>query len=178
MLRRNCRKTAEDLAQHPITFEPTPLIQRSSKVLALGSCFALRVKEFLLANGYAVLNEGDLRPWVINGRGEFDPRIYYNTFCIRYEFERVTGDFTQADDDYWEPHSNAARVFQDPYRRMLCAHDREALWSRIREVDAQMRRHILEAELVIITLGLTEVVGSSRVDLQACKLEYSIVSPK
>ena len=28
---------------------------------------------------------------------------------------------------------------------------------RIREVDVQMRRHILDAELVIITLGLTEV---------------------
>ena len=27
-------------------------------------------------------------------------------------------------------------------------------------------------------LGLSENVGSSRVDLQACKLEYSIVSPK
>ena len=27
-------------------------------------------------------------------------------------------------------------------------------------------------------LGQTLIVGSSRVDLQACKLEYSIVSPK
>ena len=31
---------------------------------------------------------------------------------------------------------------------------------------------------VLITETLPEVVGSSRVDLQACKLEYSIVSPK
>ena len=28
------------------------------------------------------------------------------------------------------------------------------------------------------SLGVLEAVGSSRVDLQACKLEYSIVSPK
>ncbi|HZZ74231.1 MAG TPA: GSCFA domain-containing protein [Pirellulales bacterium] len=157
MIRRNCRKTADTLVEHPITFAATPLIDKGSKVLALGSCFALRVKEFLLAHGYGVLNEGDLRPWANNGRAEFDPRIYYNTFCIRYELERLTGEFVQAEDDYWEPHSNAARLFQDPYRRMLCAPDRDALWSRIREVDAQMRQHLLAADLVIITLGLTEV---------------------
>ena len=30
----------------------------------------------------------------------------------------------------------------------------------------------------IVTIGGGSAVGSSRVDLQACKLEYSIVSPK
>ena len=168
MIRRNCRKTAEELAQHPITFEATHLIDKSSKVLALGSCFALRVKEFLLANGYGVLNEGDLQPQVVHGRKEFDPRIYYNTFCIRYEFERVTGDFLQNENDFWEPRDNVARVFQDPYRRMLCAIDREGLWNRIREVDQQMRQHILTADLVIITLGLTEVFFQPQNDNAIC----------
>ena len=32
--------------------------------------------------------------------------------------------------------------------------------------------------LLIIILLILIFVGSSRVDLQACKLEYSIVSPK
>jgi hypothetical protein len=157
MIRRNCRKLTETLAEHPITFEPRPLIDKRSKVLALGSCFALRVKEWLQANGYVVLNEGDLGPYDIRGRREFDPRIYYNTFCIRYEFERLVGLFKQADDDIWEPHQNAMRVYQDPYRRMLAAEDRDLAWQRIREVDAHMRQHILQADCVIITLGLTEV---------------------
>ena len=74
-IRRTCRKVSESLAEHPLTFEPTPLLDKSSKVLALGSCFALRVKEYLLSQGYGVLNEGDLRPHTIRGRGEFDPRI-------------------------------------------------------------------------------------------------------
>ena len=30
----------------------------------------------------------------------------------------------------------------------------------------------------VLVVGITGAVGSSRVDLQACKLEYSIVSPK
>jgi hypothetical protein len=157
MIRSTCRKLAESLDDHPITFESRRLIHRRSRVLALGSCFALRVKEWLLARDYTVLNEGDLRPWVVNGRAEFDPRIYYNTFCIRYEFERVAGQFVQQEDDVWEPHQTLQRVFQDPYRRMLIAADRQSLWLRIREVDVQMRKHIETADLVIITLGLTEV---------------------
>jgi GSCFA family len=157
MIRRECRKLADLLAEQPITFEPRPLIDKHSKVLALGSCFALRVKEWLLANGYAVLNEGDLGPYEIRGRREFDPRIYYNTHCIRYEFERVTGQFVQAEDDIWEPFQNTLRVYQDPYRRMLAGETRELLWERIRQVDEHMRRHILAADCVIITLGLTEV---------------------
>jgi hypothetical protein len=157
MIRRECRKLTDALAEHPITFEARPLIDKRAKVLALGSCFALRVKEWLLANGYAVLNEGDIGPYDICGRREFDPRIYYNTFCIRYEFERVVGQFAQADDDIWEPFQNSLRVYQDPYRRMLAGETRELLWQRIRQVDEHMRRHILAADCVIITLGLTEV---------------------
>jgi hypothetical protein len=157
MIRRQCRKLAETLTDFPITFESRPLIDKHSQVLALGSCFALRVKEWLIANGYRVLNEGDLEPILIRGRREFDPRIYYNTFCIRYEFERAAGLFAQADDDLWEPHQNALRVYQDPYRRMLAAEDRDLLWQRIRLVDEHMRRHILQADCVIVTLGLTEV---------------------
>jgi hypothetical protein len=157
MIRRQCRKLTESLADFPITFPSRPLIDKHSQVLALGSCFALRVKEWLLANSYSVLNEGDLEPTVIRGRREFDPRIYYNTFCIRYEFERAAGLFAQSEDDIWEPHQNALRVYQDPYRRMLAAEDRDLLWQRIRTVNEHMRRHILQADCVIITLGLTEV---------------------
>ncbi len=155
--RRTCRKLNESLAEHPLTFEPRGLITKDSKVLALGSCFALRVKEWLLAGGYAVLNEGDLPPITFRGRREFDPRIYYNTFCIRYEVERVSGEFVQSEDDIWEPHQNALRVYQDPYRRMLAAEERAVLRQRIRAVDEQMRLHIRTADCVIITLGLTEV---------------------
>ena len=39
----------------------------------------------------------------------------------------------------------------------------------------QIRRHV---DRLGVTLASSQVVGSSRVDLQACKLEYSIVSPK
>ena len=157
MIRRDCRKLTDALAEYPITCEPRPLIDKRAKVLALGSCFALRVKEWLLSSGYTVLNDGDLGPYEIRGRREFDPRIYYNTFCIRYEFERVAGQFVQADDDLWEPYQNSLRVYQDPYRRMLAAENRELLWQRIRQVDQQMRRHVLSADCLIITLGLTEV---------------------
>ena len=127
MIRRECRKLTRVAGRASNYVRKAPLIDQHAKVLALGSCFALRVKEWLLANGYAVLNEGDLGPYEIRGRREFDPRIYYNTFCIRYEFERVVGQFIQADDDIWEPFQNSLRVYQDPYRRMLVGETRTAV---------------------------------------------------
>ena len=41
-------------------------------------------------------------------------------------------------------------------------------------------RKVMEAEWTGVSFDLVDTggVGSSRVDLQACKLEYSIVSPK
>jgi hypothetical protein len=157
MIRRQSRKLAESLDKFPITFEPRPIIDRRSKLLVLGCCFALRVKEWLVANGFQVLNNTDLGPNIIRGRPEFDPRIYYNTFCTRYEFDRIAGEFSQDEDDIWEPHQNALKVYQDPYRRMLAHEDRDELWQRIHRVNAQMQRHIAEADCLIVTLGLTEV---------------------
>ncbi len=156
-IRRTCRRLTESFTEHPVTFVPRPILDKRSKVLALGSCFALRVKEYLLGRGFNVLNEGDLRRHVVNGREDFDPRVYYNTYCIRYEFERASGEFVQDEDDIWEPHQTLAKVHQDPYRRMLVGEDRQSLWERIREVDRQMIKHVHEADVVIITLGLTEV---------------------
>ena len=48
------------------------------------------------------------------------------------------------------------------------------------EFRPEMRRFYPHGELASHVLGSTGIVdvGSSRVDLQACKLEYSIVSPK
>ena len=44
------------------------------------------------------------------------------------------------------------------------------------QVVAALKR--IRPELIVILGGPEVSVGSSRVDLQACKLEYSIVSPK
>ena len=157
MIRRKCRKLAESLAEHPITFEPRPLIDKRSKVLALGSCFALRVKEWLLANGYAVLNEGDLARTI-------------SAVAASSIRESTTTRFASATNSNASPANSSRptttsgnririrlRVYQDPYRRMLAAEDARLLWQRIREVDEHMRQHILAADCVIITLGLTEV---------------------
>ena len=37
---------------------------------------------------------------------------------------------------------------------------------------------VFNADIASLVMEVTDDVGSSRVDLQACKLEYSIVSPK
>ena len=54
-----------------------------------------------------------------------------------------------------------------------------ALWSQLLpDAPALARRAGVRAEHLRVAAAGAGVVGSSRVDLQACKLEYSIVSPK
>ena len=45
-------------------------------------------------------------------------------------------------------------------------------------VDIGCGKGVLAGKLAARFTRVTGIVGSSRVDLQACKLEYSIVSPK
>ena len=49
---------------------------------------------------------------------------------------------------------------------------------KIKTDEAAMRRLVLEVRESKARALEVKDVGSSRVDLQACKLEYSIVSPK
>ena len=46
------------------------------------------------------------------------------------------------------------------------------------EVSKSYGTGVLAVRGLTLTVNDGEFVGSSRVDLQACKLEYSIVSPK
>ena len=48
----------------------------------------------------------------------------------------------------------------------------------LEHLDSRNRRSVLNFLMAATRGGLIKQVGSSRVDLQACKLEYSIVSPK
>ena len=50
--------------------------------------------------------------------------------------------------------------------------------SQAAEVHVPSTRELLHDMLEGLTHSDSRLVGSSRVDLQACKLEYSIVSPK
>lgn len=145
---RNCRNINENLSSHPIEIEnPNNFIDQQTAVFTLGSCFALEIKDYLINNAYNVLVSHETMSTP-------EPHlIWFNTFTTLYEFERITGEFTQEYDDVW----NLGDRWQDPYRRCVFAPSQQELWDKIEKNNQNIRHGILGAQCLIITLGLTEV---------------------
>ena len=111
---------------------------------------------------------------VDRGAGEEDLKKSYRRLAIQFHPDRNPGD-KQAEERFKEL-NEAYQVLSDPERR--AQYDR---YGHAAFQGPQGNGFGFE-----FTQGFEEVfsdifgdfVGSSRVDLQACKLEYSIVSPK
>lgn len=118
-----------------------PLVRPETRIAAIGSCFARRVTEVLSARG---LN------------AEFHPADrQYNTFSLAQEFDHLFGDEDPySEDDVCE--ASPGR-WVHPFRRGLRAHSRKALLREQRVLDEKARRLYRRADLIIITLGLTEI---------------------
>lgn len=141
-MRTKYRKRDESLKAVPMTIEPSFYITKESPIFTIGSCFALEIRNYLLGKGFNLLNK-DLD----------EELIWYNTYTILYEFQRLSGEFYQEDDDLWK----VKEGYQDPYRRSLFNSSPEKLLSIVRDIDDKIKKYIQEAELLIITLGLVEV---------------------
>jgi hypothetical protein len=144
---KKCRDLTQDLQSNPIKRESNKFIDVNTKVFTIGSCFALEIKDFLMRNSYNVLvpEETSSTP---------EPRlIWYNTYTILYEFQRITGEFVQKEDDVWD----LGNRWQDPYRRCVFGDTKEDLWKKINKLNEDIKFGILNSECLVITLGLTEV---------------------
>ena len=143
---KNCRTINQDLLTNPIDRTLNKFIDSNTKVFTIGSCFALEIKDFLMKKSYNVLFSEETSDTP-------EPKlIWYNTFNTLYEFERITGEFVQDEDDVW----NLGSRWQDPYRRCVFADTKEELWKKIEKLNRDISYGILNAECLIITLGLTE----------------------
>jgi len=147
-MQTQCRRNRYDFKSHPITADHVPFVHKESRVLTIGSCFAYEIRGYLIANGYHVLNQSMPKQL-----------LWYNTATILYEFERVNGDFAQDIDDYWHVNDDGQRnsgLYQDPYRRLVFAESPVMLKQIVDGIDAQMDAYIREADVIVITLGMTE----------------------
>lgn len=153
-IRTKCRRRSLPLHRCPITFHRKPIVSKDSLVVTFGSCFALELKKWLKRKGYRVGSTGD----------DYE-LIWYNTRTILYEFERVARRWEQSRDDVWELPDGR---WQDPYRRCVFAESKASLWEKIKRLDDAMRTDILAADVVVITLGLTEVFSLEGRVICAC----------
>ena len=127
-------------------------INRRTPIASMGSCFAREIKDVLLKKGYSYIAEETDHPASKHASAAWE-RIY-NTFCMRQIFEYTFEEWAP-DLRWWK--TPASRRVQDPYRRIIVydsMEEAEAGFDRHRRCS---RRALAQAELLIVTLGLTEI---------------------
>jgi hypothetical protein len=127
-------------------------INPSTPIASLGSCFAREIKRRLLQREYNYIAEETHHPAAVHASAAWE-RVY-STFCMRQIFE-YTFETWNPQLRWWvAPQSGKA---QDPYRRTI-------VYDSVAEAEADFSNHVnhsrraLErAEILILTLGLTEI---------------------
>ena len=149
-----------------LTQTPRSLIRPGAAVFTMGSCFAVEIRQRLRDHGCRIVPDYfglEFNPEHIRiGRlPERDNLNYYHTFAIRQEFERCLGRWTQAPEDHWEVRPDlwfgGDVAYQDPYRRAVFARTPDDLHRAIRKLNETIRIGFEQADIFLITLGLTEV---------------------
>ncbi|MFC1816628.1 GSCFA domain-containing protein [Thermodesulfobacteriota bacterium] len=127
-------------------------ITRTTPIASIGSCFAREIRRVLLDKGYAYITEETHHPASVHASAAWE-RLY-NSFSIRQIFEYTFEDW-HPDLRWWR--SPESGQIQDPYRRIF-------LYETLAEAEADFARHRIhsrraleQAEVLIVTLGLTEI---------------------
>ncbi|MDX2287573.1 MAG: GSCFA domain-containing protein [Hyphomicrobiaceae bacterium] len=160
------------------------LFDEDTSFFAIGSCFAVEIKRRLADRKKAVYPNFiglpiDVERHVVGALPDEDSSAYYTTHSIRQEIVRALDGVFYADDDFWrieqpEKHAFAKRlacdaVYQDPYRRDVYG----ATLSDLREISEAIGRSVRHgldaADVVIITLGLTEAWQCNSNGLWICR---------
>jgi hypothetical protein len=136
----------------PVPRETGLKITKSTPIASLGSCFAREIKRRLLQRDYNYLTEETHHPAAIHASAAWE-RVY-NTFCMRQIFEYTFEDW-QPDLRWWiTPQS---QKIQDPYRRVILYDSLETAEIDFEQHRLHSRRALQGAEVLILTLGLTEI---------------------
>jgi len=163
-----------------VSVAPAPILARSAKVFAMGSCFAVEIRKALAKAGYDVypkyrnikFDPDSQQPGNLPQR---DDVTHYDTFTIRQEIERALARTHWSDESIWElrgrPYGarlRSARLYQDPLRRYVYAASLEQLRALRHRTDECIDQGLAAADVIIITLGLTECWQDKRTELYVC----------
>jgi len=133
-------------------------ITPSTRIASMGSCFAREIRRRLIQKKYTYITEETHHPAAIHASAAWE-RVY-STHCMRQIFE-YTFERWEPDQRWWQAPKSGK--IQDPYRRVI-------LYDGLTEAEEDFRRHcrhsrraLTQAEVLILTLGLTEI-WQDRVD--------------
>lgn len=163
-------------------FNPEQLIGPTSKVFTIGSCFAMEVRRAIIRRGIQVVPDYEsvkYDPMIqyydsIGIKREFTP--HYDTFVMRQEFETALGLWPNRNEGFitlkaskngisleWD------EIHQDPYRKHVFAQSSEALESLASNINHTFRDGLEQADVIVMTLGLTEVWQSVKTGKYFCQ---------
>lgn len=137
---------------YPFPLGTGPHVGRTTRIASMGSCFAREIKNVLIREGFSYITEEEDHPASKHASAAWE-RVY-NTFGMRRIFQYSFGEWNPKVRWWKAPRSG---VIQDPYRRII-------LYDSIEEAERDFAKHrvcsrrvLQSAELLILTLGLTEV---------------------
>ena len=155
-----------------LTLRANRIFRRDMGFMTIGSCFAEEIRKALTARGVRCHPEYrritvDPERMKIDTLPAREHMNYYNTFSIRQELERAAGLWTQAANDLWLVPKRDIRdgqfvagertLCQDPYRRLTFGRTPEDLHEALAQINTVMRDGFQQADVCVITLGMTEV---------------------
>ena len=127
-------------------------ISPSTPIASMGSCFAREIKRRLIQRDFNYITEETYHPASLHASAAWE-RVY-STHCMRQIFEYT---FEQ-----WNPNlrwwmAPESKKIQEPYRRVI-------LYDNLKEAEEDFEQHrkhsrkaLEKAEVLILTLGLTEI---------------------
>ncbi len=127
-------------------------VDSHTPIASMGSCFAREIRKVLLGKGYAYITEEAHHPAAVHASAAWE-RLY-NTFSIRQVFEYTFGRWSP-ELRWWR--APVSGLIQDPYRRVI-------VYDTISQAEEDFARHrvhsrraLENANVLILTLGLTEI---------------------
>lgn len=153
---------------HRITVKRDRFISRNAKIFAMGSCFAVEVRQALRMAGCDVYPKYREMQFdrTVHSPGRLPKRDninHYDTYVIRQEIERAVARRSVDPASFWRlsvsPHPRLdrwAEVWQNPLHRNVYASSRDELVRLSQRLDRCIDDGLAAADIIIITLGLTE----------------------
>ena len=155
-----------------ITVQRRPVFSKSMKIFTIGSCFALEIKSVLRELGYDVYPKYesikiDPEKQAAGNLPERENMNHYNTYAIRQEFELALSGRQYGLEDFWHFH-NKKRGWRDPYRKRVSGTDERSILDISTQIGDSIADGIRQADVIIITLGLTECWRNKANGLYIC----------
>jgi len=138
--------------QYPHNPDQGLVIDKSTPIASMGSCFAREIRKVLIREGYSYIREETDHPASVHASAAWERT--YNTFSMRQIFEYTFGSFTP--NTRWWISPKTSQV-QDPYRRIILYESVEAAEKDFQHHVECSKRALLKAKVLILTLGLTEI---------------------